>query len=474
MNLLTPFLADAAADPDRVAIIDGQGQSITFGTLARRSAGLAAAWTKSGLTKGDRVLVAMPVGIDLYVALAALWRIGAVTVFPEPALGLAGVRHAARVTAPRAFLSGGWYKILRWMVPELRRVEMRLSVAQAPSSDNDLMVPVDAGHPALISFTSGSTGAPKGIVRSHGFLAAQNASVASLLRPPPGGAVDLVAFPVFVVANLGLGVTSVLPNWNVRRHDRADPIQITRHIEAHGVTRALLPPSVVEVLSRAPHPPRLQAIFTGGGPIFPDLMQRLAERMPTTRVIAVYGSTEAEPIAHLEVNALTAEERMAMREGAGLLAGRPVPEIAIRIEDGEILVAGAHVNEGYLDPSQDRSTKVRDGARIWHRTCDAGRIDAEGRLWLLGRHEARVGTLYPFAVEVAARTWPGVRQAALVGDGNRPLLAIEGHSAHREDWQRLAAHMGPIEVRVVPAIPLDRRHRSKIDYAALRAELRLS
>ena len=94
MNLLQPFLTGARAQSTRAAIIEANGASVSFADLVRLSGQLAAAWRGRGVARGDRVLVAMPLGILLYASVMALWRLGAVIVFPEPALGLKGLRHA--------------------------------------------------------------------------------------------------------------------------------------------------------------------------------------------------------------------------------------------------------------------------------------------------------------------------------------------------------------------------------------------
>ena len=118
----------------------------------------------------------------------------------------------------------------------------------------------------------------------------------------------------------------------------------------------------------------------------------------------------------------SAEDWRLMREGGGLLAGTPIPEIGVEILDDEIIVTGDHVNKGYLDSAGDASNKLRRGGTIWHRTGDAGRFDDQGRLWLLGRHGSKAGGLYPFTVEVAVQSWPGVKLAALV-PGSRSAAA---------------------------------------------------
>ena len=105
MNLIAAFIETSARYGPRTAIIEDDGTSISFVDLAKRSGALAEAWHRAGLRPGDRVLLAMPVGIDLYAAIAGLWRLGATIIFPEPALGLSGLRHAVRVTKPRALLT---------------------------------------------------------------------------------------------------------------------------------------------------------------------------------------------------------------------------------------------------------------------------------------------------------------------------------------------------------------------------------
>ena len=144
------------------------------------------------------------------------------------------------------------------------------------------------------------------------------------------------------------------------------------------------------------------------------------------------------------------------------------------------MVAGPHVLPGYLDGIGDEETKVRVGARVWHRTGDAGYLDDRGRLWLLGRCSARIGVgvdgLYPFAVECAALAIDGVERCALVEHRGTRVLVVEPARGAPADlparilakaaWARVA------EVRLIAAMPLDRRHNAKIDYPALRALLK--
>lgn len=471
-TIIDAFEEAVLAHGQRLAIIEGSGKSASFEDLDQLGRAYAAGFEARGIGPGDRVLLAMPVGIALYACLAALWRLGAVVVFPEPAMGLKGLRHAVRIIQPKAFLASGWYRWLGWLLPELRSLPLRLAprATEEQWSDTYRAAP---NEPALISFTSGSTGAPKAIARSHAFMMAQNEAIRPLLDPGSEGARDLVAFPVFVLVCLSLGITSVLPAWKLSRHDRVNAETIHQQIERFGVTRLLVPPAICETLSRADVLPKLQAVFTGGGPVFPDTLNRLADLQPGLRMMSVYGSTEAEPIAHLDFDAISESDLEAMKTGGGLLAGKPVAPIDVRLENCEILVAGLHVNESYLDTSQNADSKVQHDGRIWHRTGDAGRFDEQGRLWLLGRHNAQVAGVDPFAVETAARFWPGAERSALAEVDGKPVLVVSGDKSNLQQWREAAKTLGLEDVRYLQAIPLDSRHRSKTDYRALKRALKI-
>jgi acyl-CoA synthetase (AMP-forming)/AMP-acid ligase II len=240
------------------------------------------------------------------------------------------------------------------------------------------------------------------------------------------------------------------------------------------------------------------------------LIRDLNRIAPHCRFTALYGSTEAEPIARLEgEDALSwAERSWAGRDyqpGVGLPAGRVVDGIELRVlrdqwgqamtaqteasfeklvqpagQAGEIVVAGAHVLSGYEQGVGDRETKFEVEGRRWHRTGDAGYLDGSGSLWLLGRCAAKVedarGVLYPLGIEAVVMQWPGVRRVALMSLDGRRLVVVEGGvgaaGEFPPDMPARARALGVDEMRWVARIPMDARHRSKIDYPALRAKLR--
>lgn len=517
MNAVDILRDHARTRPDAAALVDETGRGrrvITFAELdaaASRAAGmLRAAGLRPGAgdEPGDTVLVMQPLSIDLYIILLAVLRARLTAMFVDRTAGMTAVEEACRMVPPRALAGVATACVLRFASPALRRIPIVYTTGSiggyarrwsawrkvAPIPDE----PCPDATPALITFTSGSTGAPKVAVRSHGFLLAQHRALAPALDLQPD---DIVAttFPVFVLSHLGAGACTLLTGARGRHGEKRcmRPAQLAR------VTAlAAAPAACADLFERAKGEgvrlPSLRRVIAGGGPVFPSLLDSLRAVAPQATITTLYGSTEAEPIAHVGHDQVSMEDVRDMRSGRGLLVGAPVREINLRVlrddfravsatraefdaavvpagSAGEIVVSGAHVLSGYYRGMRDEETKFRVDGVVWHRTGDAGFLDERGRVWLLGRVGARVrdehGDLYPFQVEVAADAEPGVQRSAFVARGASRLLWVElrrgADPATTENLrQRLAwAHLGGIVV--CERIPTDHRHHSKVDYGAL-------
>jgi acyl-CoA synthetase (AMP-forming)/AMP-acid ligase II len=150
------------------------------------------------------------------------------------------------------------------------------------------------------------------------------------------------------------------------------------------------------------------------------------------------------------------------------------------------VVSGGHVLLGYLEGIGDSETKIHVDEDVWHRTGDAGWIDGQGRLWLLGRCAEKLPPFpataglpsealrYPFAVECALREeLPEIRMAAIGWRGHRTLVV--GRKCGPEEIGEIRSKvekLGVHEIVCLATLPLDRRHNAKIDYPALRNILR--
>ena len=517
MNVAELLTGSCGEHGGRSALIAGFGHArrdMSFAELRSCVSAVASQFTSGGLRPGDRVLLAVPVSIETYVVMLALLEAGLVVMFIDPAHSAKRTARILRRWPPDAVVATRAILMMRFLLPELGRVPLKFCVGGRSRGATRLEFaaretlaracrrkPVDT---ALLTFTSGSTGEPKAVVRTHGFLCRQ-LEMLDRIAELDADEIDFVAMPMFALFNLARGVTSVLPACDMKQPARADPATVFAQLAQEGATRIVASPALLERLAdfciaRHSRLPGIRRYSTGGGPVSPALAAKLELVSPGATLCMVYGSTEAEPIACIDGHKVSPADRGRMHRGAGLLAGRPVDGCQVRIVGtrpgvpceassqeqfdacclepgaiGEIVVSGKHVLTGYADASRDPETKIKLPGVTWHRTGDAGYFDATGRLWLVGRLSAviqdRHGSVYPFQVEYAANAIPGIAKSALVTREGVRALVIE--SRGREIAGRCEAFAACISahridrILTVPRIPLDRRHNAKIDYPAL-------
>ncbi len=520
MNVIEIFEDAAARFPGRTALIwgaAGSEQTVSFAALADRSRRLASLFRDHGLHAGDAVVVFLPMGAALYEVMAAVLRLGMVPVFVDPYAWRDTLDRAVASLRVRAFVGTPKACLLRWFVPSLRHIPHAFSAgARVPGSTPldaaERMEPLTAveqcgaDQTALLTFTSGSTGRPKGVLRTHEMLVATHPVLTRHLALQPGE-VQLSVLPFFVFAHLGAGVTSVIPDLDPRSPALADPAPIVEQMRRWQVSGLVASPYLMRRLAehaivQGQSLPALRRVFTGGAPVFPSLLDAVAAAAPGAEVYALYGATEAEPIALVQRRDYGQRERDATAAGRGILAGEPVAELSLRVieerwgeprgplsqadfdaeqvgagRQGEIVVAGTHVSPGYLDGEGDRANKLVVDGTVWHRTGDAGYTDESGRLWLVGRCASRLARggerLYPFCVEAALDGTPDLARGTIVEHGGSRMLVLQPAAALFEPNAALArvAWSQPDQVVRLREIPLDRRHHAKIDYPALHALL---
>lgn len=526
LNVLSVLRDVAARVPDRPSLVMGT-EKVTFARLWERIDRASVGLRRLGLGPGERAIVMIPMSIDLYVALLAILKNGAVAVFVDPWIGWRQIAAFAAFAEPRAYAGIPKSHLLRLFSGGLRSIPLtittgrrlgpwpaRRTLAELESAPGDGYVhAVEADDPALITFTSGSSGEPKGANRTHRFLLAQHRALAAEF-PAESADVDMPMFPVFALNNLASGVPSVVPEMDFRRVDQVDGAVLLRQMKTHGVTTCTASPPFFDRLTaeveRTGHPPAgpaLRRILTGGAPVSDAQLAAWRRALPETEILVVYGSTEAEPVAHL-----TAEERLSARSALrGFCVGHPSERVRTRViriqegpvelgetgweewelppgEIGELVVAGEHVcRDYYRNPGAVRENKIAEGSAggsVWHRMGDTGYFDAEGRFWIAGRVHSTIrrgeALIHPQLVEQAARGEdPRVWRVAAVGLpdpelGERVVLVVETEAEIRGEIEaRLrAAGVTVDEIRLTrEPLPVDPRHNSKIDYGRLRSAL---
>ncbi len=525
-NVVAILRERALVHPDRVALLwppgsgSGAWEEVTYRALATAAEGLARSFSDAGLMPGDRVLLLTPMSPTLYRVLLGLLWMGAVPVAVDPSMGLGGLMDVARRGVLRAGV-GVWST--SWLLSTLPNLERRFllggggrllgfDLSNPAGSGARGIQAVAPGHPALVTFTSGSTGAPKGIVRSHGFLLAQR----EILNGHMGireHDVDLSALPVFVLNSLAAGATCLLPRQ--RGQGRYQPGAMVSWLRRVGVTTMSGPPGFFEPLvdhcsARGLTLPTVRKAFLGGAFVGPDLLAGLDRILPSGEVGVVYGSSEAEPISGISGEEAMVLGREGMVTGKGMCVGRPVrgcevavippsvqpvPPLEGPMSDlalapggvGEVVVAGPHVHPEYVQEEHHLATSVLEpGGKLWHRTGDLGWLDGVGRLWLVGRLKDRIMGPRPLdtlEVEGPVAALPFVRRCAAIPAGprgERLVVVVEPRAGWTRwptelvAWRRAVVDrlgvqgIHPDAVVFLPRLPLDGRHRSRVLRSTLR------
>ncbi|HVR37497.1 MAG TPA: AMP-binding protein [Thermoanaerobaculia bacterium] len=435
MNAASLFVDAAKRVPDRVAFFEGE-TAITFAELLMR---IEREQERLALQPGARAILMLPMSIELYVALLAVLQSNAIAVFIDPWVGLRTIVKLARAAGPRRVI-GGWKTLV-----------LRALIAGAkPIRDERADV-------ALITFTTGSSGNPKGVIRTHHILAAQHERLAEAF-PAREGDVDLCTFPVFALNNLALGVPTVIPPIDLRRVADADPMLVASHMTKRGVTTVSASPPLFDRLASLASPPPLRRVLTGGAPVTDAQLRAWMRAWPDAEIEIAYGSSEAEPVAHI-----SARERLAAG-GRGYLAGTIVAGVRAKIDPmasdgiGELLVAGDHVCREYVNAPAEGE---------WHRMGDTGWFDEEGRFRIAGRVHSHTHTQL---IERAARgDDPRIRNVAAFGVEGKVIVIVESSDDVANDVRARVQEFSVDDVRVTrEKLPVDPRHNAKIDYAALK------
>jgi acyl-CoA synthetase (AMP-forming)/AMP-acid ligase II len=429
----------AAAWPDRVAIVDGE-RRVTYRELADRVARLATGLRALGLEPGDRVVdlqynAATYIETDLACAVARLVRVPVNTRLTVDEwryivddCGARAIVHGAEFTDVAVELaSGAGEPPLRIAVgggpPGLGYEE--LIERAAPGAEGLTGRPGDI---VSLNYSSGTTGRPKGCIRTSRNRFASTVDILTSLFDGRLGAGDvfLHAGPIthasglFVLPHLAVGATQVvLP--------RFDAELAVAAMEAHGVTGTVLVPTMLErvvaVLADRGEPeplPALRRVLYAGAPMRPERIAA-ANAVLGDRLVQFYGLVEAIP-------PLTVLGRADHAEPALLSsAGRPVLGVAVTVtgpdgepvpmgEVGELAIGGDHVMDGYWDNPDSTVKAVVDG---WLRTGDMARLDERGYVFLVDRKADMIITggynVMPREVELVIAEDPAVAEAAVVG-----------------------------------------------------------
>lgn len=436
---LGELLAGTPRWADRCFLVQG-GRRISFARFLGAIEPAAALLEDRGVRAGGHVLLHAYNSPDWVLALLASWRIGAVPVLGNRWWGRGELDHAVALSRPTTVISDaptiGDHDL--GAAPVVRPADLR----PAFDGSSDGLDPDDPDgplarfpepgedDPAVVIFTSGSSGAPKGVVLSHRSVIANQHNLLSRSGRLPGATdpatapepVTLVCTPLFHIGGISNLLTNlVIGGRLVLNEGRFDPGQVLRLIEAERVQSfGGVPTMAVRVLE---HPDfgnhdlsSLRSWPLGGAPVSSALLERMADRLPQLQRRGLgntWGMSESGGFLTVAGN-----RDLAQRPGT---VGRPYPVVELRIDapdasgSGEILVRTPTAMLGYLGMPDDR-TVDEEG---WLHSGDLGHVDADGYLYLDGRSKdivIRGGENIACAhVEVALLGHPDVVEVAVLG-----------------------------------------------------------
>jgi long-chain acyl-CoA synthetase len=430
--------ATAARLPQKIAVI-AKEEELTFGELNQRINSLAAHLHQEGVRQRDRVGLLLANSTAIPLSYFATQKIGAVTVILDARLKGKELKSVLidadlKLLIVHAHLLGevedafqGGAAIPLWIVNGSgeRSLERRYSSAVQLTA----LPRLNVDDAALILYTSGTTGEPKGVVLTYGNLA-QYPRVMSEMGITDTATIRGCILPMSHIVGPVVCNELAQKGYTLVIFDQINPVTLLEGIQRYRVSVFESVPIVFQLLlgvkNLASYDTSSMKIAAMMGTSIPlPLLRAFQAAQPHIKVIQGYGLTETSPLI-----TLVAPEHAEAKIGS---IGRAVPGVEVKIVDdddkelgveepGEIITRGPHVMKGYFRRPEATGERIRNG---WLHTGDVGKRGADGYLYHLGRRDDMIITgglnVYPAEVENLIYTYPGVQETIVfaIADAKR-------------------------------------------------------
>jgi malonyl-CoA/methylmalonyl-CoA synthetase len=413
-----------AADPTAPLLYDvGAGPEarwVTAGELDDRTRRAAGTLRERGLVPGERLLWCTGSSVDAVIANVAALRAGLVVVPANAAYTARELAHIVGDVRPAAAVvddpdrarwvteaASGALPVMSTDLDIVAGEADAVSVSGGDRPDVGVLDAAESGDPALIAYTSGTTGAPKGAVLSHRNVLANSESVSLTWRWQPEDRL-VHALPIFHGHGLCVALyTSLLRGSSVVLLPRFDASAVLDASKTHSATMFFGVPTMYHRLAssaRVSELSRLRLAVSGSAPLAADLHGRIVKEGRTV-VLERYGMTET---------LMTISNPYEGERRPGTI-GFPFPGVDVRLDGEEILVRGPTVFDGYWERPAATAERLQNG---WFRTEDLAVID-DGYVTIKGRASDLIVSggynVYPVEVEDVLLMHPGVAEAAVTG-----------------------------------------------------------
>lgn len=491
-HIVELFIKRVSKHPDKPAIIE-KHHTTSFGELEKRARLRAQRLSEQGVGPGTSVLVYVPMSTTLYEVLIAILWLGAKAVFIDSWADHKRLIACLKQTPVDVVIAD---PKLRWLRPFYRSLRSLTKwISYSPASSSLQQQPQKSpDQVAIVTFTTGSTGAPKGAIRTHDFLHHQFTQLSRVITPDEQ-ATALVSLPMVLLMNFASGATSIIPDISLAKPSFKRISKVATQLRTHQTLRVIASPSLLVHLAKAGPFQFITEVFTGGGPVFPEEAHALSEGFPKARIRIIYGSTEAEPVSDIGADTIAQ-----LDDNKSIPAGKVNEHAQVAIipleydgpwqldqqqfsdltqvagKPGEIIACGPQVLSDYTDSAALETNKLRVGDQLWHRMGDAGFITDEGQLFLLGRCNETIfnanGTpIFPFVFARWSKKIDGMSEAVMLVHKEQRMIVASVHNTHkRSTIERKIREQWPETDKVVflSRIPKDARHQTKVNMEELR------
>ena len=503
-NWANQLARHALMQPDATAL-RFLGHATTWAELDRRVTALAGALSRRGVAFGDRVLILMLNRTEFIESFLAANRLGAIAVpvnfrMTPPEIAYLVSDCQARVVITEA--------VLATVATAVRDIDPTLqTVIVAGGGTDDQVIGYDevinepGGEPepvdipndsaALIMYTSGTTGRPKGAVLTHNNIAGQAMTNLFTISPDINRDVGFVGVPLFHIAGIGNMISGLLLGLPTVLYPLGafDPGALLDVLEAEKVTSMFLVPAqwqaVVAEQRTNPRKLELRVLSWGAAPASDTLLRDMSETFPGTQIYAAFGQTEMSPVTCM----LLAQD--AIRKLGSV--GKVIPTVAARVIDenmndvpvgqvGEIVYRAPTLMAGYWNNTKATAEAFAGG---WFHSGDLVRQDDEGYVWVVDRKKDMIisggENIYCAEVENALAAHPAIVEVAVIGRaddkwGEVPVAVVALAAVHTDLdlgdldeflTDRLARYKHPKALEIVDALP--RNPAGKVLKTELRA-----
>lgn len=479
------------------------GNTMTWADLRRRVAALAGALSGRGVGFGDRVMILMLNRTEFVESVLAANMIGAIAVPLNFRLTPTEIAVLVEDCVAHVMLTEAALAPVAIGVRNIQPLLSVIVVAGGSSQDSvfgyedllneagDVHEPVDIPNdsPALIMYTSGTTGCPKGAVLTHANLTGQAMTALYTSGANINSDVGFVGVPLFHIAGIGNMLTGLLLGLPTVIYPLGafDPGQLLDVLEAEKVTGIFLVPAQWQAVcteqQARPRDLRLRVLSWGAAPAPDALLRQMSATFPETQILAAFGQTEMSPVTCM----LLGEDAIAKRGSVG----RVIPTVAARVVDqnmndvpvgevGEIVYRAPTLMSCYWNNPEATAEAFAGG---WFHSGDLVRMDSDGYVWVVDRKKDMIisggENIYCAELENVLASHPDIAEVAVIGRadekwGEVPIAvaAVTNDDLRIEDLgefltDRLARYKHPKALEIVDALP--RNPAGKV----LKTELRL-